>query len=579
MIAVVLIILILFGAIITFYQYKIVQNDFKENIERLDINVHNTFDVFLNQIKKEISMKTDAILKVDKLSEAFALKDRETLLKQVTPFYKRMSEQNPYLKIMTFRLVDGSTFLRVHKPSMFGDTLNKKRKIIIDTNRLKKRHYGFEVGKLKMTYRIVTPIFYKNEHVGLVEIGIEPEYITDKLDKLFKIKEALLVKKDAIDISLNRVENRAISNFVLARGDKLFRNHLKDITLEQDVTITTAENKNYIIDSDLNLYDHKDKVAAKLLLAYDIDNYLHGVDTIIKNMIVRMFILMFILIFVLNYFINYFTSQMNRLNENLTLKTEELKTVNEMLEQRVIAEVEKNRQKDKQLLDSKLEQMGEMISMIAHQWRQPLNALGLILQNIHIEHQMDMLDEASIQRSVDKGKNLTQTMSKTIDDFRNFFKPNKRKEKFEISDVIENTIDIIGASYEDANITLEINLDDSLALDSYSGEFSQVILNLLSNAKDALVEHKQRDRKVKISSFSKDGQAIITVQDNAGGIPKDIINKIFNPYFTTKEEGKGTGIGLYMSKVIIDTNMDGKLSVNNHKNGAVFTIELTDRLC
>lgn len=115
-------------------------------------------------------------------------------------------------------------------------------------------------------------------------------------------------------------------------------------------------------------------------------------------------------------------------------------------------------------------------------------------------------------------------------------------------------------------------MDEEIAIEGYPSEFSQVILNILSNAKDALIENKRENRIVKISTFSQDNRAMIAIEDNAGGIPEKIINRIFDPYFTTKEEGKGTGIGLYMSKMIVETNMNGKINVTNGEKGAIFII-------
>ncbi len=241
----------------------------------------------------------------------------------------------------------------------------------------------------------------------------------------------------------------------------------------------------------------------------------------------------------------------------------------------VIRDISERKVKDELLIQqSRQAAMGEMIGNIAHQWRQPLNALGLVLQNLNFEYQMGTLDDEFMQRSVDKGQKLTQTMSKTIDDFRDFFKPNKLKEYFKISDVINSTIDLIGASYDNNSIKIVLNLDQEIEFHGYPSEFSQVILNILNNAKDVLVEKSIETKEVKISTFQKNSNIIINISDNAGGIPSDVIEKVFEPYFTTKEEGKGTGIGLYMSKTIIETNMKGSLSVINENNGAKFIIVL-----
>lgn len=259
----------------------------------------------------------------------------------------------------------------------------------------------------------------------------------------------------------------------------------------------------------------------------------------------------------------------------LAQKSKELQELNKNLDQRVKEESAKSRQNEQLLIQqSRQAAMGEMIGNIAHQWRQPLNALGLVLQNIHFTYQMDELDDEFMKKSVDKGKMLTSTMSKTIDDFRDFFKPNKLKENFNIAESIKKTIGLIEASYQNNNIHLDIDLDESLQIKGYPSEFSQVILNILSNAKDALLEHQQGAKRVMIRGIEEEGIAKIEIEDNAGGIPSEIIQKVFDPYFSTKEEGKGTGIGLYMSKTIIETNMNGKLSVKNSDIGAAFTIEL-----
>ena len=268
----------------------------------------------------------------------------------------------------------------------------------------------------------------------------------------------------------------------------------------------------------------------------------------------------------------------NRVDERtseLEEKSAQLEEFNKTLDQRVKDESAKLRQNEQLLIQqSRQAAMGEMIGNIAHQWRQPLNALGLVLQNIHFEHQMGTLDDEFIERSVNKGKKLTQSMSKTIDDFRNFFKTNKLKDHFKISNIIDNTIELIEASFKNNSIEIKTNLDENIEFVGHPSEFSQVILNILSNAKDALVAHKSENRLVEIDTYLEDESIIIKISDNAGGIPEGVIEKIFEPYFTTKEEGKGTGIGLYMSKTIIETNMAGKLSVQNGNDGAIFTILL-----
>jgi len=259
--------------------------------------------------------------------------------------------------------------------------------------------------------------------------------------------------------------------------------------------------------------------------------------------------------------------------KELEEKTIELETLNRSLDERVKQESAKLHKNEQLLIQqSRQAAMGEMIGNIAHQWRQPLNAIGLIIQNIQLSYYMDDLNDEFMEESTSKGNALVQSMSKTIDDFRDFFKPNKEKETFKIEEIINQSIELVSAAYTNNFIEIETHLDNKLELHGYPREFSQVILNLMSNAKDALIESEIKDKKVIISLFEKEDALTIMIEDNAGGIPKGVIEKIFEPYFTTKKEGEGTGIGLYMSKTIVEDNMAGKLLVSNAKEGAKFSI-------
>jgi len=243
--------------------------------------------------------------------------------------------------------------------------------------------------------------------------------------------------------------------------------------------------------------------------------------------------------------------------------------MNETLESRVKEEIEKNRQQELILLQqNRLAQMGEMINMIAHQWRQPLTSISTSIQNLIYDYEDGMLnDDKHIKSFIDKNKKTISFMSQTIDDFRNFFKIDKNKESFDVLEATQKVLDMQQAQLQDYNIKIDIE-GSSFKFLGFESEYQQVILNLISNAKDALVEKKIKNPKIDIVL---DKNKII-VKDNAGGILDEVIGRVFEPYFTTKEQGKGTGIGLYMSKMIIENNMDGNLSVKNNENGAEFTI-------
>ncbi len=282
--------------------------------------------------------------------------------------------------------------------------------------------------------------------------------------------------------------------------------------------------------------------------------------------------------------------------ELLRQKTIELQSVNETLEERIRDEVDKNRRKDSLIQhQSRLAAMGEMIGAIAHQWRQPLNALGLIIQDFKDAYDFGELDRDYLQRNVKKGMEVIKSMSRTIDDFRNFFRPDKAKTEFDVKGSISSVLRMLSAQLKAHNISFRLTchahnrvferIEEIIdcgehRIEGYKNEFEHVIMNLINNAKDAF-EAKEgpglkdtSDDLITIDVYKEGDRVIVTVKDNAGGIPEGIIDRVFEPYFTTKEQGKGTGIGLYMSKVIIEQNMGGKLTARNINGGAEFRIEI-----
>ena len=216
--------------------------------------------------------------------------------------------------------------------------------------------------------------------------------------------------------------------------------------------------------------------------------------------------------------------------------------------------------------------MGEMIGNIAHQWRQPLNILSLIMINIKDAHEYGNLSPQMLESLTDKADGLIQKMSTTIDDFRNFFQPNKEKKTFSLLEAVNEAYALVDVAFNHYGIGVEIHIDPALSVVGYKNEFSQVLLNLLNNSRDAFEERRIENRKIDISALEQDGSIVLTVRDNGGGIPSEILPKIFDPYFSTKEQGKGTGIGLYMSKTIIEAHHKGSLNAESDEHGTRFSI-------
>ena len=251
------------------------------------------------------------------------------------------------------------------------------------------------------------------------------------------------------------------------------------------------------------------------------------------------------------------------------------KRLNIELEIRVEDEIKKQKAQEEILIhQSRSAEIGEMINNIAHQWRQPLNNLSLTIQNIGFKYENDVLTKEELNETIDKSKMIINSMSNTIDTFRNFFEPTKNKNLFKVEHSIENTLEILSSTLRFYNIEVVKEIIDDVEIYDYENEFSQVLLNIITNARDALVSNKIEKPIFKVNVSKIENNVIVKIKDNANGINEEIIDRIFEPYFTTKGKGNGTGIGLYMSKLIIEKNMNGKLTVKNDNDGAVFIITL-----
>lgn len=254
---------------------------------------------------------------------------------------------------------------------------------------------------------------------------------------------------------------------------------------------------------------------------------------------------------------------------------EDYRQLKSTLQQLITQAVAEERKKDDLLIiQGRQAVMGEMINSIAHHWRQPINTLGLLAQDMQLTYKHRGLDKEFIDANLRKTMEVVRNMSRTIDDFRTFFRPDREKVEFKVLQVISNVQSFLKASFEAQNIRIKVQSTVDPVVRGYPGEFSQVILNILLNARDAFNGHLTQRQTVSLRIVCKEGRTIISIADNAGGIPKEIIDQVFDPYFSTKGPDRGTGIGLFMSKSIIEKNMGGRLTVRNVRDGAEFRIEL-----
>jgi PAS domain S-box-containing protein len=246
--------------------------------------------------------------------------------------------------------------------------------------------------------------------------------------------------------------------------------------------------------------------------------------------------------------------------------------IEDITERQMLQEKHK-RQEDLLIQQSKMAALCEMIDMVAHQWKQPLSALSMSMQEIIFFGDLGEFDETSIRENARRNLDIINNMSNTLDDFRGFFKPNKNKEMFRLKESVQKVYDIMANSFNRHQVKAFIDMDDELICHGVANELQQVLLSLISNAKDALDSRVQTDKVIKVEASKINNSIIIKVKDNADGVKEEFLEKIFEPRFTLKENS-GSGVGLYMSRIIVEESFGGKIWAENDNEGAVFTIKI-----
>lgn len=273
------------------------------------------------------------------------------------------------------------------------------------------------------------------------------------------------------------------------------------------------------------------------------------------------------------YLIKPLFDQLAQSRQNLIANQRQLKEMNQTLVERVAQEVEDNLEKDRMMMRQAREAvMGEMIGNVAHQWKQPLNNLALNLQEMQYSHQIRALTAEEMNRGTERSMELIRFMSQTIDDFKNFFSPQKSVRPFSLANEVERALSFVSSSYRDKSLTLEKHIQEDTQLNGVSNELVQILMNILQNAADAFEGKAIDEPLVAVRVSREQGRALVEIRDNAGGIAPDMLGRIFEAYATSKKNG--SGIGLYMSRMIIEKSFGGTITAANVEGGAEFRILL-----
>jgi signal transduction histidine kinase len=424
------------------------------------------------------------------------------------------------------------------------------------------------------TIALSVPVFKDKEFIGVIGILIDFQHLAQKFIENIKVKQkgyAWIISKDGTKIHCKNKSHigkniKTTSDFpsIIKLAERMSRG-------EQGFGTYT-----YFESSD-NLANHVTKHVAFTPIKVIDNNWSIAVATPedeaysnVSGFYTRVIIILIaiILIIALYFYVNFKYFKLQQENTSLEIQVNE--------------ETEKRKKQERIMLQqAKFASMGEMISAIAHQWRQPLTAIGLNIQDIDELTRENYVDFVEIQFQVKKSMEIIKHMSKTIDDFRYFFMPHKDVATFDLKNTIKSIENIVSAQLLTNNITLSYtfeseNKNDNFLIASYEGELKQVLLNIIQNARDAIISNtiynKTENGIINIKVSKQSENYIIDIDDNGGGIPEDILEKIFDPYFSTKESSLGTGIGLFMSKMIIEEHMNGRITAKNTKDGAKFTV-------
>jgi len=486
--------------------------------------------------------------------------------------WQGLKQKYPYLKDIQFY---GANLKPIHS---FSNVPFSKH----DSKTLKvKESYGtFFIYNNSFNYHIIVPAYENDIFIGAINFIIDPMLFLNALDASLGVKGMIFVNN--LIYKENSFNHKEDCTFKLLTSS--LQNKQNAQKLFEDITIChkeyiVLENKRFITHI-LNVLDYDGTTLAKFVFLQDVSQENNKLMYWAKRNILLYLIIIVLTFFTLVYGFNRLTSRLEISNKKLEESQSSLQKLNTSLESKINEEIKKRIIKEEENIEKeriiirqdKLASMGEMIGNIAHQWRQPLTELGSILIHLDLSFEHGTLTRKSLDEMIKKSDRTISHMSHTIDDFRNFFTSDEKITNFSINDACKKALDLMGASLENNHIKLIFTEDKTFHIDGLQGELVQAILNILANAKDILMSRNISNPTIWFNIFQKDEKCIIQIKDNAGGIKFEPVSKIFEPYITSKHANTGTGIGLYMTKTIIEKNSKGTLIAYNDTYGATFEI-------
>ena len=449
-----------------------------------------------------------------------------------------------------------------------NDKLNEIRSDVKEMIKNPKIRSTISVGRYDITFKAMVPIYKNKKFIGIVESLTHFNSISRGLRLSNEIEPIIIVEKEFTNqLRKNAFTKIFINDFYIANlsVSKEILEYLRNENINDFLNIKKYIVKDgYLIINTPIIYKDK-KLASFLSFKKNKDINIKDIEDYKQNTFLYLtlfIILVGLILFIISYYL--YSNEIKKLYNKLNKNQKELSDLNKSLKQTVDDEVEKNYNKNKLLFQqSKMAAMGEMIGNIAHQWRQPLSIITTAASGIKLKKELGLLDDKEHNESLSAIIQSANYLSSTIDDFRYFFSPNKNKNTVSSKELFRKIFKLLNAEYKSKDIQVIKNINE-IKIFTFENELIQVMINILNNAKDEFVKIKDyKNKYIFIDVYKKDKNIIIKVKDNAGGIPEDIIDRVFEPYFTTKHKSQGTGIGLYMSEEIISKHLQGEILVSN----------------
>ena len=542
-------------------KYKL-ENDLEKKLQTKTTHILEVLKIEKEKIVKDSKKTIEILSNLDGVKKAIKDKNRDTLFNILESRYNELQSRNGFIKVLHFHLLDGTSLLRMHEKDKFGDNIAKKRETIATIHKNHKPTVAYETGlydKNLLTLRVVEPVILDDTYIGAVEIGIDISYILESVSVQANsnINFALYaIKTKYLDKLQTEISHKTVNGSYLVLNSNDYRDEYSKYLNTND--IFSYKEKTFFSKTCNKCIENIDDISIGMMhIVLDISDDISSYNDNLIMIVVKPLVVLSILFILIWYYSKYQT----------------------ILEAKIKNQIKEiNQQQETILSQGKFAAMGEMIGMIAHQWRQPLNVVILNISNIQSMIHQKKVIRANLDSSIESITNNINYMNKTIDDFKDFLKVKKENiEKVDIADLVYKPKHLVESELKNTNISFryETLIDTKQKISIDVSKFHQVVLNLYKNSIDEFKSKKIKKPFIKVNTSIQDDTLIVKIEDNAGGIPQDIIKDIFNPYFSTKGKN-GTGIGLYMSKRIIEEHINGTIEVQNNEqnDGAVFIINI-----